>query len=475
MARLSRKYDDLRNILKDEFMGADSNDSRLLKRVISEYGDDSVQQLAGQHIVVENASNILTKKLEKGRLGAYLEQSTRYIYYDKKDEQGHYKYYVPEALGTKAEAKYRQSMDYIFDRYSMIVHRLTDYIRANTQEPPDGHKPWLSATKALACDEARMVLPVSAKSTVGLYLSAQSLESLVMKLLADEMPEARRAGRDILSEARKVIPVFLERADQKDRGADITAYLKRTRTEAQKTAQNYLNNQFSIDMSAVNLVDYWPKNELDIVADICFEYSSASMAEIKSDLESLPIEQKREIIRKYIGERSNRRQKPGRALEKVHYSWDILCDYGIFRDLARHRMVDNMDWQELTPRFGYRVPAIIEEAGLSDHFVSCFDESLDLYNFLQKEGHTRESQYATLLGHKMRWKVTFNAREAFHLLELRTSPQGHSSYRKLAQEMHTRIAEVHPLIAGSMKFVNLGDGPGLGRLEAEKKAEKKLK
>lgn len=475
MARLSRKYDDFRSILNDEFIGKDGNDQKLLKRVISEYGDDSVQQLAGQHIVVEDASNLLTKKLEKGRLGAYLEQSTRYIYYDKKDKNGRYKYYVPENLSGEANAKYRQSMDYIFDQYSLVVRRLTDYIRSHTREPEDDRSAWLSATKALACDMARSILPVSAKSTVGMYLSAQSLEHLVIKLLGDETEEAKRTGRDILDEARKVIPVFLERADKEGRGADTTAYLSRTKADTKKTIKKHLNSQFSIDMNPVRLVDYWPKNELDIVADICFEFSSLSLEEIKSDIEKMPVEQKREIIHKYIGDRTNRRQKPGRALEKIHYSWDILCDYGIFRDLARHRIVDNMDWQELTPRFGYSIPDIIEEAGLDDNFISCFDESLNLYNFLQERGHGQESQYATLLGHRMRWKVTFNAREAFHILELRTSPQGHSGYRELARQMHDKISEVHPIIAGSMKFVNHRKDVSLGRLDAEKKAKNKLR
>lgn len=476
MARLSRKYDDLRNILNDEFVGKDGTDRDLLKRIISEYGDDSVQQLAGQHIVVEDASNLLTKKLEKGRLGAYLEQSTRYIYYDKKNKNGQYKYYVPENFTTDVSEKYQQSMDYIFDEYSLIVRNLTDYIRSHTRKKPeDDRNAWMSATKALACDISRSVLPASAKSTVGLYLSAQSLEHLVIKLLADETLEARKTGRDILEEARKVIPAFLERADEIGRGADTTAHLNRTQADTKERVKKQLNSQFSIDMNTINLVDYWPRNEMDVVADICFEFSSLSYDEIKSDIEKIPIEEKRKIIFDYIGRRSNRRQKPGRALERIHYSWDILCDYGIFRDLARHRIVDNMNWQKLSPRFGYSVPNIIEQANLADHFVSCFDESLDLYNFLQERGYEEESQYATLLGHRMRWKVTFNAREAFHILELRTSPQGHSSYRKLAQKMHDKIAEVHPVIAGSMKFVNHSNDPSLGRLDAEQKTKSKLK
>ena len=131
-----------------------------------------------------------------------------------------------------------------------------------------------------------------------------------------------------------------------------------------------------------------------------------------------------------MGERLNRRHRPGRALEKIHYSWDVVCDYGIFRDLQRHRMVDDLQWQQLTPRYGYETPDLVDEAGCTDIFEECFNISLGLYSYLQDKKHGLEAQYATLLGHKMRWKITFNAREAFHFIELRTAPQGHPGYRK---------------------------------------------
>jgi thymidylate synthase ThyX len=175
-----------------------------------------------------------------------------------------------------------------------------------------------------------------------------------------------------------------------------------------------------------------------------------------------------------MGERLNRRHRPGRALEKAHYSWDLVCDYGIFRDLQRHRMVDDLQWQALTPRYGYDIPQLVEDAGLSEQFERCFDLSLELYSQLQAAGYALEAQYATLLGHRMRWKVTYNAREAFHFHELRTSPQGHPGYRKLVQQMHEKLAEVHPLMAAEMKFVNQGEDEALTRLAAERYTQFKL-
>jgi thymidylate synthase ThyX len=137
-------------------------------------------------------------------------------------------------------------------------------------------------------------------------------------------------------------------------------------------------------------------------------------------------------------------------------------------------MVDDLAWQPLTPRFGYEIPKLVEEAGLSEAFESCFDLSLKLYSVLQSAGYSLEAQYATLLGHKMRWKVTFNAREAFQLIELRTAPQGHPGYRKLVKEMYDKLAEVHPILAENMKFVNQDESPELTRLAAERYTQFKL-
>ena len=137
-------------------------------------------------------------------------------------------------------------------------------------------------------------------------------------------------------------------------------------------------------------------------------------------------------------------------------------------------MVDDLEWQNLTPRYGYEIPKLIDEAGLSDMFEKCFDLSLELHSKLQAAGYELEAQYATLLGHKMRWKVTYNAREAFHLHELRTSPQGHPGYRKLVLQMHEKLCEVHPQLGRAMKFVNKDEDPELTRLAAERYTQFKL-
>ena len=475
MARLSRRGDDMRVTLLDEFAGKAGKDANLLKRVITAYGDDSVQQLAGTHVVVENASNLLTKKLEWGRLAAYLEQSTRYIYYDQKDTKGNYRYFTPRNLNKKTAKQYKEVMDAIFDLYSAMVHAATDYVRANDKTPEkERDVAWQGATRAQACDAVRPVLPVATTSTVGIFASGQALESLIMHLQSDPLEEARATGQSLLEEARQVVPMFLERADKPERGGAMVAYRANTAAAVAKKAQDLPQNLAPTGDQPVTLVDYWPRNELDLVPDMLYQDSALSLKDIRQEVATWPYDKKFAVFEAYMGERLNRRHRPGRALEKAHYAWDLVCDYGIFRDLQRHRMVDDLAWQQLSPRYGYDVPQLIEDAGLTDQFEKCFDLSLQLYSLLQAAGYQLEAQYATLLGHKMRWKVTFNAREAFQLLELRTSPQGHPGYRKLCKEMYEKLADVHPLLAGAMKFINTGEDEALTRLAAERYTQFKL-
>lgn len=476
MARLSRRGDDMRITILDEFASQLGKDEKLLQRVITAYGDDSVQQLAGVHVVVENASNLLTKKLEWGRLAAYLEQSTRYIYFDQKDANGAYKYYVPEELDEAARGQYTAALDKIFDLYSEMVHKLTDYVQQNSTVPEaERDIAWKGATRAQACDAIRPVLPVATKSTVGIFASGQALESLIMHLLSDELPEARRTGQDMLEQGRRIIPAFLERADKPERGGAMVAYRANTSQAVKAIAEAELPpHHADTSAEAITLVEAWPRNELDLVPDMLYEHSSLPLQELQREVAGWPYDKKVQAFRAYIGERLNRRHRPGRALEKAHYSWDLVCDYGIFRDLQRHRMVDDLAWQRLTPRYGYDVPDLVEEAGLTELFEHCFDLSLELYSQLQAAGYGLEAQYATLLGHKMRWKITYNAREAFHFHELRTSPQGHPGYRKLVLEMHEKLSEIHPLIAEAMRFVNRDEDPELTRLAAERYTQFKL-
>jgi len=295
-----------------------------------------------------------------------------------------------------------------------------------------------------------------------------------MHLMSDELKEARDVGQQLLDEARKVLPTFLERADKPTRGGATIAYRANTHHAVKEKATELLSQQYGQYEDKVRLSNVWPRNELDLVPDMLYEHSHLSLLEIQQEVSKWDYSKKSSVFSAYMGERLNRRHKPGRAIENAHYSWDLVCDYGIFRDLQRHRMVDDLAWQVLTPRYGYEIPDLVEEAELTDLFEDCFDISLRLHSVLQAESSEVDAQYAVLLGHRMRWKMTFNAREAFHFNELRTSPQGHPGYRKLVLDMHEKLSLVHPMLGEAMKFVNKDEDEELSRLAAEKYTQFKL-
>jgi hypothetical protein len=177
------------------------------------------------------------------------------------------------------------------------------------------------------------------------------------------------------------------------------------------------------------------------------------------------------VVHAYVGERDNRRHKPGRALERVFYRFDVLADYGAFRDLQRHRML-TIEWQRLTPAHGYTRPEAVDAAGERDDFDDAMQRSAALFDDLVVD-YPDDAAYAEALAYKVRFVMNLNARSAMHLLELRTTPQGHPAYRRVGQEMHRLIAEQagHRAVAEMMRFVDHADEPELERLQAERRAE----
>ena len=204
-ARYSRSSKSLRRLFLDEFVNIDNGTlknnqdflvditraEKLYDRVFSEYGDDSVAQLGGAHIACENASNILTKVLEWGRLASYLEQSTRYIFYDKKVNE-HYRYVIPDEISSYDLTKYKKNMDKLFDQYSLLVHKLVDFFKSKyPKSTDDSNFIYNSSIRAKACDVARGLLPASTFSNVGIFASGQAYENMIMKMNSHPLAEVR--------------------------------------------------------------------------------------------------------------------------------------------------------------------------------------------------------------------------------------------------------------------------------------------
>ena len=484
-ARYSRSSKSLRRLFLDEFVGdldiqgdqtVDATmglerAEELYEKVFFEYGDDSVAQLGGVHLACEQASNVLTKILEWGRLMSYLEQSTRYIAYDAR-LGGRYRYFRdPALLSGRFGTRYVGDMDRMFDSYSLLLTKVTDHVRATVvRDPADSDFVYRQATRAKALDAVRGVLPAASLSNVGIYGTGQAFEMLLLRMRAHPLPEARHYADLMLFELRKVIPSFLRRVDLPDRGGRWVNYLHTTRERTGELVQLLFGDTPVAQADVVELVDFDPDAENKLLTAICYPHSNLPEHQIAARVRAMGAAERLALIRAYVGERENRRHKPGRAFERVDYRFDVLSDYGAFRDMQRHRML-TIDWQTLTPNHGYVRPELVDEAGMADVFDDAMARSAALYDALKDE-FPQQASYAVSMAYRLRYSMQFNAREAIHMLELRSSPQGHPAYRRVALEMHRLIGEQagHTAIAEAMNHITTA-APELERLEAERRAE----
>jgi thymidylate synthase ThyX len=483
-ARYSRSPKSLRRLFLDEFVndlvidGDESIDAtvgldraeELYQRVFFEYGDDSVAQLGGVHLACEQASNLLTKILEWGRLMSYLEQSTRYIGYDAR-LGGRYRFHRdPELLTSPLGTRYVGDMDRMFDAYSAAVNHVTDHVRDTVpQDPDDSDFVYRQATRAKALDAVRGMLPAASISNVGIYGTGQSFEALLLRMRADPLPEARQYADLMLHELRKVIPSFLRRVDLPDRGGRWSDYIATTRRDTSEIVEDLFGDVPTEVVPEVSLVDFDPEAEDKLLAAICYRHSHLPESALLDRVRRLGVDERVALLRAYVGDRTNRRHRPGRAFERIGYRFDILSDYGAFRDLQRHRML-TIEWQALTPNHGYTRPDLVEQAGAGPLFDETMERSARLYDDI-KVRFPEQASYAVSMAYRLRYVMQFNAREAMHMLELRSAPQGHPSYRRVALAMHQLIAEQagHHAIAAAMSHMT-HEAPELERLAAERQA-----
>jgi thymidylate synthase ThyX len=481
-ARYSRSSKSIKRLFLDEFADdLDTEDpvaraAQLYDRVFSEYGDDSVAQLGGAHVALEHVSNLLTKRIEWGRLAAYLEQSTRYIAYDDRVD-GRYRYHrdADVMAGPHADA-YVATLDAVFDTYADLVPRTLAYVRERwPKDETTSAFVYGNATKAKALDLLRGLLPAATTSHVGMFASGQSFEGLLLRLQADELAEARQLAVRLLAELRQVIPSFLTRVDRPDRGGAWSDYLAGTR-DATRALARELVDATPDAAELVTLTDHSPRDPVDaevaLVTAALYPHVTIPEQQLEAEVRTWSAQRRADVLRAYLCDRANRRHKPGRGFERVWYRFDVLGDYGGFRDLQRHRML-TIEWQDLSTRHGYEVPSKLEDAGLAGDYRSALARSDELYWRLLPD-HPIQAQYAVCFAFRVRYVMQLNARAAMQLLELRSTPQGHPQYRRVVQEMHRQIGEVagHRAVADAMVHVDHGAGE-LERLESERAAERR--
>ena len=469
-ARYSRSAKSLRRLFLDEFHDGVEESAetagagpgreraeRLYRRVFDQYGDDSVAQLGGAHIACEGVSNILTKVLERGRLMSYLEQSTRYVPYTDRPG-GRWKYVVPAELEDDADRRaFETTLDRAFETYARWIEPLQEYFRArHPQAATDSDAVYRAVIRAKALDTLRGLLPAATRSNVGIYGSGQAYEMLLLRMRAHPLAEAREVAGLMLRELRRVIPAFLQRVDRPDRGVRWSDYLGARERETRALASELADAYADDPRDEVTLTEFDPDGEIKVVAAALYAASRLPLVRLLALARGMATEQRIQVLRRYAGHRENRRHRPGRAFEHASYTFDVLSDYGAFRDLQRHRML-TLDWQDLTTRHGCAPPsAAVEDVGALADWKRMMDASAELHERLARCHSPAVAQYAVAMAYRIRFYMRLNAREAMHVIELRTSPQGHPAYRRVCQRMHRLIADQagHRAIAAAMTFAD---------------------
>ena len=508
-SRYSRSTKSLRRTFLDEFLGdaalglgdlldahaGPSDDSAALKkarafydRVLVGYGDDSVAQLGGAHLACENISNVAAKLLEDARIGiAPLEKSTRYVRFDQKDADGNYLFYSePKIMASRHGGTYLEVMNLLFETYSRQMQPMLDHVakslpieQLEVRDPASGKglsyseaakderlRRWAetayrATVRAHACDVLRSYLPAATLTNVGMFGVGQAFEYLLSKFFSHPLSEAQELAAAMNGELSQLIPSFIKRAQSNE-------YLAGTAAAARALARNLTGAPTASSSEPVTLIDYDSQAEEKIIAGILYPHARQPLAQLREIAATMSGTERRNILDEFFSKRRHRRDKLGRAFENVYYTFDILGNLGLYRDLHRHRIL-TQERQDFTTIHGYDTPLEIEEAGFKSEFQNCMKRAADLYEQIHRD-LPAESQYVVPFAYKIRWYMKMNLREAVHMCELRTMPQGHPDYRFICQEMWRKIQSVHPALAEAGRFVDW-QKYRLGRLQSEMRTE----
>ena len=507
-SRYSRSTKSLRRTFLDEFLGDPelsltdlltapnpTSDSAALKkarafydRVLVGYGDDSVAQLGGAHLACESISNVAAKLLEDARIGiAPLEKSTRYVRFDQKDAAGDYLFYrEPKIMTSRHRDAYVAVMNLLFDTYSRQMEPMLDHVarslpieQVEVRDPVSGKgltyaeaardnklKRWAetayrATVRAHACDVLRSYLPAATLTNVGMFGAGQAFEHLLNKCYSSELNEIKALASAIHGELNVLIPSFVKRAQRNN-------YLVETNALTKNFAVRQTTTAPSPATQPVSLIDHDAAAEEKIIAAILYANTRRSLEQLRQLTATMAADERRRILLEYFSKRRHRRDKLSRAFENVYYTFDILGNLGLYRDLHRHRIL-TQERQDFTTVHGYDTPPEIEEAGFKNTFDECMKRAADLYERIYADMPS-EAQYVVPFAYKIRWYMKMNLREALHVVELRTMPQGHPDYRFICQEMWRKIQGVHPTLAAAGKFIDW-QKYRLGRLQSEMRTE----
>ena len=448
-------------------------------RILDGYGDDSIGELGGAHLAMENISILATKTVQDSRIGGSpLEKSTRYVSFAEKisgtsGKQDEFRFYQePNLTNSVYRDLYLTTCRNLFETYIRFTEPIRAHVRKQLPRDPEiSAAAYERSVVARGFDIIRGLLPSSTLTNMGVFGNGRFFETLIAKLRADPFRELNEIGQLSYEELTKVIPSFVRRADAEHRYfQDFRNFGQAQQKLIRNFAETHLGQLKADTTESVCLIDYDPEAENKLLSALLYSHSGLPLQQIRNSVSTMPEKEKAKLIEHTIDLRDHRRHKPERGLEMAFYTFDILGDYGMYRDLQRHRIL-TQERQPLTTRFGYDTPEEIEDAGLGTEYHETMARSAEAFETIAKD-FPNEAQYVVPMSYNIRWYVHINLRALIWLTEIRSTPQGHTGYRRIAQEMFRRVEEAQPLLGKYMKFVDLNEY-SLGRLSAEQRQEDK--
>jgi thymidylate synthase ThyX len=449
-------------------------------RILDGYGDDSIGELGGAHLAIENVSMIATKLIEDARIGGSpLEKSTRYVSFGQKVNGDYLFYKEPRLMGSRHAELYVNTCRMLFETYQALMEPVSACIaRMAPRGAKSDEKAWRQSVRARTFDALRGLLPAATLTNMGVFGNGRFFENLLIKLQLSSLAELQQIGQKAYQELCKTIPSFVRRANPMH--PHFAGFCAHARAQQQAVERRLaalpLPEAPQGNGPWVRLVDFDPESEAKIVAALFYPHTALGLSALREWAAAMPETERGELFEAIAEVRTNRRHKPPRALEHAFFSFDLVGDFGMYRDLHRHRMLTQQR-QPLTTRLGYVVPDEVAESGCEPRYREALARAAQAFEAIAKD-HPGEAQYVVPMQYHIRWNVHINLRALIWLVELRSQPQGHPAYRKMAQDMFRAVREIQPRLAPLFKFVDMQGSRGggkdlLGRLDAEKRKEQK--
>ncbi len=443
-------------------------------RILDGYGDDSIGELGGAHLAIENVSMLAAKTLEDCRIGGSpLEKSTRYIYFDQKFK-GEYLFYREPILMTSAfRDVYLETCNQLFDTYSHLIPQLTEVMEKRFPKEHDVSKvAYTAALRAKVLDCLRGLLPASALTNMGVYGNGRFFEGVIQKLNCHSLAEMQDLGKKSFAELSKVLPSFIRRGEINHKYCkSFAAFNEQMQGELKALAERHTLSLGKMAGPGVRLLSYDPESPQKVAAALLYANSTAGLVELQEYCSHLSEEELGRILDAGASFRENRRHKSPRALEHATFTFEIAADFGAYRDLHRHRIL-TQERQLLSCNFGYFVPSEIKGTEMEKEYCAALDQAKKVYDKIAAE-LPEEAQYVIPMAYNVHWYFHVNLRSLQWLCELRSAPAGHPTYRYIAQELAKQVIAVFPQFERFFKFVDF-EGYELGRLGQEIRVVEKM-